>query len=276
MKNFILLSLLVISQTLGDIWLSRGMKQVGEVNTINPLALLGFGIHVFANPWIWLGVALLLASLLLYLTSISRLELSYVLPMQASSYVLNALFAWLLLGENISAIRWAGTVTVTVGVLLVTLSEDKPSGMEKAKQKKEKETNNIYFCLWLFGFCLSKTWLAVMVIVLADSAGDILLAKGMKQVGEVRILSASQMLRLVYNIIINPMIRLGVLCQAIAFSMFISVLSWAEISFVRPMTALGYLISLLGARYILKEKITVVRLIGTIFIGTGVALISLT
>jgi len=273
-KNFILLSLLVISQVLGDIWLSRGMKQVGEVNTLNPLALLGVGMQVLANHWIWLGVAFLIASLFFYLTAVSKLDLSYVLPMHAFSHVLNALFAWLLLGESISVIRWAGTFTVTVGVLLVGLSEDKRSTTEKVEKKKQ--TKNLNLCLLPFGFCLSKTWLAVIVIVLADSAADLLLARGMKQVGEVRILSASQILRLVYRIIINPLIRLGMLCQAIAFAMFISVLSWADISFVRPTTALGYLVSLLGARYILKERFTATRSLGTIFIVIGVAFVSLT
>ena len=57
------------------------------------------------------------------------------------------------------------------------------------------------------------------------------------------------------KVITNPIIISGITCQGIAFFSFISVLSWADISFVRPATALTYIISMLGAKLILKEDI---------------------
>jgi drug/metabolite transporter (DMT)-like permease len=131
-KNFISLTLIVCLQVLGNVWLSRGIKEVGEVNTFKLSSLVLYGFNLVINPWVILGVAFLAAFFLLYLVALSRLDLSYVLPMTASGYVLNAVFAWLMLGENISATRWAGTVLVAIGVLIVAINETKP-GIKKGK-----------------------------------------------------------------------------------------------------------------------------------------------
>ena len=133
MKNFIVLSLLVVLQVLGYTWLSHGMRQIGEVNTLNLPNLLAIGVHVLANPWIIFGVISLIGAMLLYLTALSRLELGYVLPMTASSYVLTDLFAWLILHERISALRWTGTLTLTVGVLILGLDEVSKNSQQVVK-----------------------------------------------------------------------------------------------------------------------------------------------
>jgi drug/metabolite transporter (DMT)-like permease len=109
------------------------MRQIAGGNAPNPLALLAAGIEILTNPWIILGVVCLILALLFYLAAISRLDLSYVLPMSASSYVLSTLCAWSILGERISATRWAGTIMVTIGVLLVGLSEGKSKGGKAGK-----------------------------------------------------------------------------------------------------------------------------------------------
>ena len=98
MKQFILLSSLALTQVLGDIWLSRGMKEFGAIANFTPSVIGQVLIHLFTNFWILLGVATLIISLFLYLTAISRLDLSYVLPIHASTYVLNAYLAWLIAG----------------------------------------------------------------------------------------------------------------------------------------------------------------------------------
>ena len=113
------------------------------------------------------------------------------------------------------------------------------------------------------------------MLVLADAAGSLLLKQGMTQVGEVSTLQPQKLLRLARRAATNPMIGLGVLCMAIAFFMFISLLSWADLSFVLPVTALNHVFNMLGTRYILKENVTTVRWISIVFISIGVALISL-
>jgi len=94
-KTFFLLASLILTQVLGDIGLSRAMRDFGAVTfhwSVIP-ALIGF---LLTNVWIWMGVCCLLLSLVIYLTAISRLDLSYVLPIHSFSYVLNAILAALL------------------------------------------------------------------------------------------------------------------------------------------------------------------------------------
>ncbi|KOP23185.1 hypothetical protein AMR41_27470 [Hapalosiphon sp. MRB220] len=247
------------------------MKSFGNITAINPHILLQLGLYVFTNPWIWLGIGFLVTSLAIYLIAISRMNLSYVLPIHASSYVLNAVLAWLILGEKISVLRWASTVLIAIGVLLVGVSQSKLT--RHGKKRKEKNPNVMLLLgLFPFGIYLSKTWFAVIVLSLADSAGDLLLAIGMKQIGQIKIQPIGQMLRLMVKIITHPIILLGITCQAIAFFTFISVLTWADVSFVRPATALTYIFSMIGARYILKEKMVTEQLIGIMLIATGIAI----
>lgn len=120
-----------------------------------------------------------------------------------------------------------------------------------------------------------KTWMIVIAIVLADSAGNLLLTRGMRQVGEVRSRKIHVLLQQARCVFRNPMIGLGILCLAIAFFLLIALLSWADLSFIVPATALNYPLSLWGSRYFLGEQTSRIRWIGTILVCIGVALTAL-
>ena len=123
LKNLILIGTLVLLQVLGNILLSRGMRQIGKaITTVTPDQLIALGIQVMSNHWILLGIGLQVICLVLYLTAISRLDLSYVLPIMSSSYVLTTLFAWIMLGEKIALTRWIGSLLVSIGVMLAGLT----------------------------------------------------------------------------------------------------------------------------------------------------------
>lgn len=124
--NFVILGLVVITQVGGNIFLSKGIKSLGAIDTINPIELLGFGWQIINSPWIWLALVLLIASLVFYLVALSHFELSYVLPLIASNYVLTTFAAWLILGDRVSITRWIGTILITCGVMLVGFVDRKP------------------------------------------------------------------------------------------------------------------------------------------------------
>ncbi|PSB29447.1 hypothetical protein [Stenomitos frigidus] len=272
-KHFVLL-LLVIFQVLGDVWLSRGMRQVSEVKTLNLANLLSIGLQVLTNPWIVLGVSFLIGSLLIYLIALSRLDLSYVLPMTATKFVLSALFACLVLRESVSTVRWFGIGLISSGVLLVDLGEKTLT--ETPKQRLRSGQFSALMLIPLsFSLVLSKLGVAIAAMVLAASAGDLLLAAGMKQVGAVTTLHARSLLKLVRRALSSPFIGLGVACMAADFFLFIALLSWADLSLVIPMTALSYPLSALGSHYFLRESLPIGRLAGTGLIGIGVAFVSL-
>jgi bacterial/archaeal transporter family protein len=124
--NFIILGLVVITQVAGNVFLSKGIKALGAIDTINPLVLFGFGWQIINSPWIWLALVFLIASLIFYLVALSHFELSYILPLIAFNYVLTTFAAWLILGDRVSITRWLGTILITCGVMLVGFFDRKP------------------------------------------------------------------------------------------------------------------------------------------------------
>lgn len=133
MKSLIVISLIVVLKVTGEVCLSHGMHEIGEVNLFQPMALLGIGLRTLTNPWVDLAMTTLLTHTLLYMSALSWLDLSFIMPMTASCYVLNALFAWLLLDETIPATRWLGTLTIMAGVIVVGLSDCRKSRRKKLK-----------------------------------------------------------------------------------------------------------------------------------------------
>jgi drug/metabolite transporter (DMT)-like permease len=127
LKNLILIGALVLLQVLGNISLSRGMRQIGKAITVTPDKLILLGMQTLSNPWVLLGIGIQIICLVLYMSAISRLDLSYVLPIMSSSYVLTTLFAWIILEEKIAPNRWIGSLLVSIGVMLAGLTSIKQS-----------------------------------------------------------------------------------------------------------------------------------------------------
>ena len=119
------------------------------------------------------------------------------------------------------------------------------------------------------------TALMVMMVVLSNAAGDVFLTRGMKQIGDVSAINRLQILQTTKQIFGNLNFILGVVCLAVSFFSFLTVLSWADLSFVVPATAIVYVVTVLGAKFILHEQIDRMRWAGTIFVCLGVALICL-
>jgi len=83
-----LLTLVVIaSNVVGNVSLSHGMRQVGKIVSASPLDYA----RAFANPWTVAGVLVLALWMITDLALLSRADLSFVLPVTASAYVLIAL-----------------------------------------------------------------------------------------------------------------------------------------------------------------------------------------
>jgi bacterial/archaeal transporter family protein len=120
-----------------------------------------------------------------------------------------------------------------------------------------------------------KTAFMILIIVLSTSAGEVLIAKGLKQVGEISTLNPGLLVRLGWRIMMNSNVLQGVLSMAVSFLAFLTVLSWENLSYTVPATSLSYVISTLGAKFVLKERINRYRWVGTVLVGFGILLISL-
>ena len=120
-----------------------------------------------------------------------------------------------------------------------------------------------------------KTALMLAILILSGALGDVYLAKGMKQVGEIRTLRLRELILLGRKMVSNVAFLMGLLYMIAGFLTFLAVLSWADLSFIIPATSLNFVLATLGAKWILQEHISRLRWFGTVLVGLGVALISL-
>jgi drug/metabolite transporter (DMT)-like permease len=119
------------------------------------------------------------------------------------------------------------------------------------------------------------TFLMLLTNVLSTSAGDVLITRGMKQVGEISTLRVRDLLGIALRTLSNGNFLGGVGCMAVSFFSFLAVLSWADMSFVVPITSLAYVVSTFGARFVLQERVNPLRWAGTLLVCIGAALVSL-
>jgi drug/metabolite transporter (DMT)-like permease len=121
-KTVIFMMMAVSAGTVGDILLAKGMKELGDISTMNLRGILNVAFQALTTPKLIMGTAMLTIFFMLWLAVLSWEDLSVALPMQALNYVLVAFLSQYFLGEVVTPMRWAGTVLVCIGVVLITRS----------------------------------------------------------------------------------------------------------------------------------------------------------
>ena len=118
MKTRLCLAIIIVASALGNVMLSYGMRQVGDISSYSPLALVTSSLAAMANPWVLAGVVSLTVSFVVHAVVLSWADLSYVLLVTAIGYGLITFLSWAVLGEHVSATRWGGVAVITLGVML--------------------------------------------------------------------------------------------------------------------------------------------------------------
>ena len=123
----------VFSNAFGDFFMKRGLPESARL--VTPLDY----IATLFQPWVALGVGLLILWQLSRMALLSWADLSYVLPVTSVGYVVVALIGKLLLSEAITPRRWAGIVLIMAGVALVSVGSpstvDAAAGTDRAVGK---------------------------------------------------------------------------------------------------------------------------------------------
>ena len=123
MREFLLLCVIVVAGTGGELCVTRAMKKIGEVTDFRPLALVRFILKALVVGWMWVGIAMMTVAFFALLAALSFENVSFVVPVTALSYAAGAVGAVLFLRERISAQRWIGVLIVCAGVTIVLLSK---------------------------------------------------------------------------------------------------------------------------------------------------------
>jgi len=123
MREALLLFLVVVSGTGGEICVTRAMKHVGEVRDFRPLAVVRVILRAVKLPWMWIGISMMALAFFSLLAVLSMENVSFVVPVTALNYAAGALGGKFFLGERVTPRRWAGVLIVCIGVTLVWLGK---------------------------------------------------------------------------------------------------------------------------------------------------------
>jgi drug/metabolite transporter (DMT)-like permease len=125
-----------------------------------------------------------------------------------------------------------------------------------------------------------KTATVLIIAIVAQAAGDVFLTKGMKTLTSLELSgggqaeSLSQVLHLALQAMQSPMVWVGTLLLIVFFALFSAALSWADLSFVLPATAFGYVLNVAAGYYFLNEAVSPRRWAGSVIITLGVLFVS--
>jgi uncharacterized membrane protein len=116
-----LVAAVILLNAAGNLSLAWGMRHISQALSWNPLGY----IAAMLNPYVALGMALLIVWLLTRMALLSWADLSFVLPMTGLGYILAAVLGVLFLGETVSAARWTGILLIFAGTTLVGTTSQK-------------------------------------------------------------------------------------------------------------------------------------------------------
>jgi drug/metabolite transporter (DMT)-like permease len=120
-------------------------------------------------------------------------------------------------------------------------------------------------------------WGAIGLIILASTAGDVLLAYSMRRVGDVGELWRERgTLAVLGRVLATPTFALGLMAMGLAFYSLLFGLSWGNLSLVVPAsTSLTFVANAVAARIFLHERVSRRRWIAALLVGAGVILMAL-
>jgi len=121
--EIILLFLIMVAGTGGELCVARAMQAVGPAADLRPAALIRLILRALQNGWMWLGFLLMAIGFFSLLEMFSLENVSFVVPVTALSYGFGALGGKVFLREQVTRKRWAGVLLVCLGVGLVLIGQ---------------------------------------------------------------------------------------------------------------------------------------------------------
>ena len=111
-----------INAVVSQLLLRRALNQIGSPSSLS--ALPRFIGNAAVSPWIYASVALQILGYVMWIIVVSRAKLGVATAsIGAGFYILMALSAWLIYGETLSTLQWAGILLVTSGVIFISLGQ---------------------------------------------------------------------------------------------------------------------------------------------------------
>lgn len=125
-------------------------------------------------------------------------------------------------------------------------------------------------------FPYARTAILILFLVLTTCTAQVLLSKGMKQLGEFKLSGVKDALRFAGRVMTNPYTWSGFLLECLSFFSWLAILTYLPLSFALPFTALNYIGAAFLAKLVLHEPIPFLRWMGVFLIAAGVVMTALT
>jgi len=118
--KWLLISVIVMATTAGEVLQAMGMRRHGEIFDFRPGALGRVAQTLAQCRFIISAIGFMAISFFAFMALVSITELSFAVPVTAASYILETILAKYLLKEHIGWKRWTGVLLVACGVVLLT------------------------------------------------------------------------------------------------------------------------------------------------------------
>jgi drug/metabolite transporter (DMT)-like permease len=121
---------------------------------------------------------------------------------------------------------------------------------------------------------MTKLLIILIAGLMFEAIGVVSLNRGLKQVGDLPSISVAGVVHILKVGITNKQILLGVLFEAIFFGCLVYLMTQGTVSFIWPLTALGFVLTTLAAKFILHEEVSLLRWLGVLLIMLGAGVIT--
>lgn len=109
----------VFLNAVAQLCLKQGMRQIGAFE-FTPAMLWEMSWRIGTNPYVILGLACYVVSVIFWLLALSRVDVSFAYPMLSVGYILTAVAAYYVFGEPLTTVRVTGIAVIMVGVFLIS------------------------------------------------------------------------------------------------------------------------------------------------------------
>lgn len=120
-----------------------------------------------------------------------------------------------------------------------------------------------------------KVYVALFFAALSGAIGETFLSYGMRSFGAMDWTKPSRVADLIVVVARNPYVLTGAVFAAGFFYLYLTALSWVDLSFAMPLTSLSFVFATVFARYALDERVSWYRWVGTFVIVMGISLVVL-
>ncbi len=121
---------------------------------------------------------------------------------------------------------------------------------------------------------MTKLLIILLAGLFCEAVGVVYLNLGLKQIPEVQKITGPEVLGVIKSGASNPCILAGVFFEAVFFGTLLYLMSRGTVSFIWPLTSLGFVLTTIAARFILHEQVSLLRWSGVLLIMLGAGLIT--